>query len=612
MSQIGHNNPPPDSGPFAIYRTAKIKTEASLAASANHMTRRTETPNADPDRGHLNRVLIGSDDPEADVRELLPKVGQRDPDTKKMLRRKNSVLAIEVLLTTSPEWWSVASDEQKAQWERRTVAWLQAEYGAENVVHLRMHGDERTPHLTGYVVPIDPDTGGLNCRRWIGERQQLRDQQTAYAASVAPLGLQRGVPGSVATHEAVRRAYGALGGPEAPVAVPAPPHVVMSPDAWAKEATAQMMRDLAPTQARAKNADMSRTQAKASAAQATKDRARADKAEAALADAKEVANRMRALPLEDVLDALGFERDKHDTAKWKAEGFAISVGKGAKAGKWFDHVASKGRGGAIDLVQHTMETDFRGALAWLADRFGPGAAAADVTSRMWRQAEADVRSAIEERPAFTPPSPAPENWPQVRRYLVDERALPANYIDTLHERGDIYADDRRNAVFLCYDLSGTVTGAELKGTIRRDDGSSFTGMSLGSKKNLGAFRIGKVAKATAVYLVESAIDAISLMRLRVIDGEKGFAVISTAGATPERGWFSKLGASVRRVCAFDNDEVGEKAAKSLRRHSFERLRPNGKDWNDDLRARATDENKAAGKETPPPAPTPDDDTPTPF
>ena len=49
--------------PFAIYRHEKIKTAQALTASANHMTRATDTPNADPQRAALSRVLIGSADP---------------------------------------------------------------------------------------------------------------------------------------------------------------------------------------------------------------------------------------------------------------------------------------------------------------------------------------------------------------------------------------------------------------------------------------------------------------------------------------------------------------------------------------------------------------------
>ena len=58
--------------PFAIYRHEKIKTAQALTASANHMTRAADTPNADPTRAALNRVLIGSADPAADAAALIP------------------------------------------------------------------------------------------------------------------------------------------------------------------------------------------------------------------------------------------------------------------------------------------------------------------------------------------------------------------------------------------------------------------------------------------------------------------------------------------------------------------------------------------------------------
>ena len=77
--------------------------------------------------------------------------------------------------------------------------------------------------------------------------------------------------------------------------------------------------------------------------------------------------------------------------------------EGAKASKWFDHAAGTGRGGAIDLTAHVLGTDFKGALAWLADRFGPGAAAADLTARLRAQAVAQVKEAVAEREPFTPP-----------------------------------------------------------------------------------------------------------------------------------------------------------------------------------------------------------------
>ena len=131
--------------PFAIYRHEKIKTAQALTASANHMTRAADTPNADPTRAALNRVLIGSADPAADAAALIPAPDAVDEGGKKR-RRSNSVLAIEILLTASPEWWAEATPAAQQDWLDRSTEWLVREYGRENIAHLRLHGDEQTPH----------------------------------------------------------------------------------------------------------------------------------------------------------------------------------------------------------------------------------------------------------------------------------------------------------------------------------------------------------------------------------------------------------------------------------------------------------------------------------
>ena len=118
-------------------------------------------------------------------------------------------------------------------------------------------------------------------------------------------------------------------------------------------------------------AESDRTARKAAEAQAAKEQGRADRLQAAMDEQKALSARLRALPLPDVLDALGFVQDKTEKTRWKADGFNITVGEGAKASKWFDHAAGTGKGGSIDLVQHVTGSDFKGALAWLADRFDP-------------------------------------------------------------------------------------------------------------------------------------------------------------------------------------------------------------------------------------------------
>ena len=571
--------------PYVIYRHTKHKTSRTITASSQHMTRELNTPNADPARAGRNMILIGGEDPAADVHALVPAIDAVGADGKKR-RRSNSVISLEILLTASPEWWTKVSADQQQEWLNASTAWLIKEYGRENIAHLRLHDDESTPHLTGFIVPIDPETGRLNARRWVGGPKRCSQQQTDYAAAVESLGLMRGVEGSTAKHERVKRHYGQISKPISKLSISKPPRVLVDPEGWVAEQRKKLADQAGPVYARARTAETDRAARKSAQVTAAKSEKRADRMKTNLNKQKELASRMRALPLPDVLDALGFEPDPREKLRWKAEGFNITVGTGSKAAKWYDHTAGRGKGGAIDLVAHVLNTDFKGVLAWLSDRFGPTATVADLTAQQYAVAVSEVRSAIEERPPFQPPVPEPGQWKTVRNHLVNDRALPRKYIDALHKMGDVYADGKQNAVFICRDPeTNQITGAELKGTRPRADGSRFTGMALGSRKNKGGFRIGNIMKATTLYLVESAIDAISLFKLRYDTGERNYAVVSTAGTTPEpRTWFAKLADTARRVCAFDNDKAGDQAAQKLRRHSFERMRPVHKDWNEELKA----------------------------
>ena len=64
--------------------------------------------------------------------------------------------------------------------------------------------------MVAYVVPID-DKGKLNARHFLGGRENLRNMQTDFAKNVgADFGLERGVEGSPAKHERVKKFYGNL------------------------------------------------------------------------------------------------------------------------------------------------------------------------------------------------------------------------------------------------------------------------------------------------------------------------------------------------------------------------------------------------------------------
>src|SRR5436309_3221341 len=95
---------------YAIMRLSKVKTMAHVAGLGKHVERERDTPNADPDRTHLNERLSGSGDWYADVQARL----QVAPAI-----RRNAVLSIEMLLGASPEWWTQGTE---AEQDRRREA----------------------------------------------------------------------------------------------------------------------------------------------------------------------------------------------------------------------------------------------------------------------------------------------------------------------------------------------------------------------------------------------------------------------------------------------------------------------------------------------------------
>jgi hypothetical protein len=278
-----------------------------------------------------------------------------------------------------------------------------------------------------------------------------------------------------------------------------------------------------------------------------------------LSRVRETADRLRAIPLEAVLFLSGATRDRADNAKWHSDRGAISV-TGPKFMNWTRGV---GGGGAIDLAMHLGDRRFREALEWLSHNF-PAHAPAEPTP-------------MPPRPLALPPRDDRRLLP-VRRYLYDQRRLPAALVEHLIAGGSLYADTRGNAVFLLLGKENAAVGAEVRGTT----GTAWRGMAPGSRKDLGYFSV-PVLEPRSIILCESAIDALSCLALyhRAL-------CISTAGARPDPLWLPALLQSGKPVyCGFDADPTGDAMARAMTEihPAVQRLRPSCKDWNEVLKAR---------------------------
>ena len=178
--------------------------------------------NADADRTHLNRELVrfpeGVSCNNHVINNTTPPAG---------LRRKvgkNQTKAIRIILTgTHEQMMKIANGGRLDNWIDANLKWLRDTFGEDNLVSCVLHMDEKTPHLHATVVPIV--TGERIRRKREGEkkyetksgprlsaddvmrRTKLHEYQNSYAAAMKPFGLQRGIVGSTAKHQANSEYY---------------------------------------------------------------------------------------------------------------------------------------------------------------------------------------------------------------------------------------------------------------------------------------------------------------------------------------------------------------------------------------------------------------------
>lgn len=269
------------------------------------------------------------------------------------------------------------------------------------------------------------------------------------------------------------------------------------------------------------------------------------------------------VPLEHVLIALGAQRDHADRSKWRTDAGTVHLGRshGKQLYNSFDGSGLRG-GGPIDLVRQVRKTSFREAVDWLTRTF-PHANLLEAKESLFVYEQQEKRL-----PTTRVPEACDAKWCAVRTYLVEKRRLDPGLVDSLHQSGKIFSDIRGNAVF----VHNESAGCEIRGcTVKK------FALSYGRKTG---FTISGVA-GKENWLVESAIDAISIKQLR-----PEATAISLGGdnASLEKQYLAEIKGPI--IIGYDNDEAGERMARRARcvRRDAIRVAPTGvKDWNDALR-----------------------------
>jgi hypothetical protein len=254
-----------------VIRIQKLKSAVAVRRSMKHAFREQDTPNADPERTPDNTHTAATS-----VADGLARFAALLPDKV----RKNAVQAVEYVITAGKTHMDTLTREQQDAYLFDGLKFIQDKHGAENVVMASIHRDERAPHLTAIVVPIDK-RGRLNCRAFYGEIGALNRLQTEFAEKVGKRHqLERGIEGSKATHTTIREFYAGIQQDQgqvtiSPQAVVPRPYKAQglaeklgistrteTPEAVADRLTKAVREGYAPTVAAAAGARLERTKAK--------------------------------------------------------------------------------------------------------------------------------------------------------------------------------------------------------------------------------------------------------------------------------------------------------------------------------------------------------------
>lgn len=193
---------------YAIFRIGKKlkvvdgsmkNTLLTIKNFQKHMEREMEVPNANTKI--RNEILIGNKNIYGIVQEYI----------KDVKMRSNGVLARELLMTASPDFFKILMPGELERWKTDNIKFLEKTFGS-NCVYATMHIDEKTPHIHALIVPRFTNSKGqyiLSNKRYFDGIEAYRTFQDNYASHMQEHFkiLNRGIKYSKAKHLTIRQYY---------------------------------------------------------------------------------------------------------------------------------------------------------------------------------------------------------------------------------------------------------------------------------------------------------------------------------------------------------------------------------------------------------------------
>lgn len=269
----------------------------------------------------------------------------------------------------------------------------------------------------------------------------------------------------------------------------------------------------------------------------------------------------------------------------------------AKENKWYWNSRGRGGVGAITLLrdEELFNRSFRDAVIELNT---------ESAQRLQGDFSKNALNQEPREPYQFPSDTMVSNTDKVKAYLVEERKINENLVNTLISKGLIRQDQRNNVVYP-WAKDGEIVGHNLEGTHQYPGKKRFKQVNeLGDNAEGFSFQTGQGEVKNHFYF-ESEVDAMSYVSLNGLTDHSKY--IAMRGVNNEERLIKELVDHVKKynrppniVYAVDNDKAGknflEREVINARRTEFKDEKVNYfvstppntegiKDWNDLLKAR---------------------------
>lgn len=202
-------------------RVGKINTRDQMNKTAAHNFRLHSQPNIDASKTPLNQVLLNNLEMDLTKRQGFAKAFLGHYTAKGVKEKKDNVLALEMVITASPEMFEGKTQAQIELWATEQVQFAQEKFG-ENCRLAVLHLDEKTPHIHFLISTehttvkkyknqkgeFHKETTSLNAKRW--NPAFLRKLHDDHGTLNEKWGLKRGEKGSKRAHKTLKEYYGEL------------------------------------------------------------------------------------------------------------------------------------------------------------------------------------------------------------------------------------------------------------------------------------------------------------------------------------------------------------------------------------------------------------------